>query len=447
MEKKEPIKLKLSTVLLIIAVVVIIAIGVIIGIMYKQGITKGNDVPNTENVMLEENENAVNNNSNTEKMFSETEIKDKFQNFLNLFGAYQGSPYSVLYKMKEITGNNVINEEYPEAIEYGEDSILPTNIKYSEFKEFMLNYVTEEFFNTDFASGYVNKDGDLYCKTFGATGVEYEVKSIKKENNSNTKYRAKVDMIYVNENKEETDILFEIKNNNDKCVISSITLPSENMEDVEENDIDELDDKNENVTETITSNNITDSNQNNNNTHNTIKYADITKELEGIDVLYVTDVEKIDSEYILKGVIYTEYTISKDELNRIVSKGKMTLDGKEYTLKKVKNEEELKANSIYGLSDGYRYIAKKENSNLYYLYSITQISDVWKLTNDYRQIKVSENLIVVDDYTEEKTTVKKEFNNFKNSKKAKNETNPSPAYKFEFKNGKCTKIIRATTTI
>lgn len=445
MEEKELIKVKLSTVLLIIAVAVIIAMGVIIGIMYKQSMTKENNVTNTENVAL--GENTININSNTEKTFSEVEIKAKFQNFLNLFGAYQGNPYSVLEEMKKITGKNVINDEYPEAIEYGEGSILPTNLKYSEFEEFMLNYMTEEFFNTDFADGYVNKDGDLYCKNIGATGIEYKVKSIEKENNSDTKYKSKVDMIYTDENKEEVNILFEIENNNGKCVISSITLPSENMEDVEENDIDELDDKNENVTETITSNNIKDSNQNNNNTHNTIKYADITKELEGIDVLYVTDVEKIDSEYILKGVIYTEYTISKNELNRIVSKGKMTLDGKEYTLKKVKNEEELKANSIYGLSDGYRYIAKKENSNLYYLYSITQISDVWKLTNDFRQIKVSENLIVVDDYTEEKTTVKKEFNNFKNSKKAKNETNPSPAYKFEFKNGKCTKIIRATTTI
>ena len=291
MEEKETIKVKLSTVLLIIASLVIIVMGVIIGIMYKQSITKENNVTNTENVILGENVNAINNNSNKEKSFSESEI--------------------------------------------------------------------------------------------------------------------------------------------------------------EENDEDELDDKNENVTETTTttttSNTITDSN--NNKTNNTIKYAEITNELEGKDVLYVTEVEKINGEYTLKGVIYTEYTLSKSELDNIVSKGKIKLNGKEYTLKKVENKEELIANSIYELSDGYTYIAKKENSNLYYLYSVTQISNVWKLTNNYRQIKVSGDLIVVDEYTDEKTTVKKEFNNLKNSQKAKYETNPSPAYKFEFKNGKCTEIIRATTII
>ena len=95
MEEKEPIKVKLSTVLLIIAVVVIIVMGVIIGIMYKQSITKENNVTNTENV------NAINNNANTEKTFSETEIKDKFKSFLNLFGclSYNLITFSESYKI------------------------------------------------------------------------------------------------------------------------------------------------------------------------------------------------------------------------------------------------------------------------------------------------------------------------------------------------------------
>lgn len=56
MEEKEPIRVKLSTVLLIIAVVVIIATAVVIGILYKQNISKNNNTPNTENVMIGENE-------------------------------------------------------------------------------------------------------------------------------------------------------------------------------------------------------------------------------------------------------------------------------------------------------------------------------------------------------------------------------------------------------
>ena len=236
MEEKGPIKVKLSTVLLIIATLVIIAMGVIIGIMYKQSMTKENNVTNTENVAL--GENTININSNTEKTFSEAEIKNKFQNFLNLYGAYQGEPYGVLHVMKEITGKNVINDEYPEAIKYNGEYILPTNIKYAEFKEFMLNYMTEELFNLNFARGYVNKDGDLDCKTYGATGVRYDVESIGKENNSDTKYKGKVYWYSEEDYKEELNIIFEIENNNGKCVISSITFPDAGQEDVKENDDD-----------------------------------------------------------------------------------------------------------------------------------------------------------------------------------------------------------------
>ena len=56
MEEKEPIKIKLSTVLLIIAVIVVIAIIVIIGITYKQNTEK--NVTNNNNIA---NNNATNN--------------------------------------------------------------------------------------------------------------------------------------------------------------------------------------------------------------------------------------------------------------------------------------------------------------------------------------------------------------------------------------------------
>ncbi len=236
MEEKEPIKVKLSTVLLIITIIIIAAIGVIIGIMYQQSMTKNNNVPEVENVMLGEKENVINNNSNKEKTFSETEIKEALQNYLKLSGAYQGDPYSVLYVMKEITGKNVIDDEYPKSIEYGEGSILPTKIKYSEFKEFMLNYMTEELYNTDFARGYIDKNGDLYCKNIGATGVTYEVKSIEKINKSDTKYKGNVYGYSEEEYKDEMEILFEVSENNEKCVISSITFTNKNEKDVDEKD-------------------------------------------------------------------------------------------------------------------------------------------------------------------------------------------------------------------
>ena len=104
MEGKEPIKVSLSTVLLIIAIIVIILMGVFIGFLYKQNIEKlnlNNNSTNTENAILEtEKTNEIS--------FNESEVKEALKNYLNLSGAYQGEPYAVLHVMKEITGKNVI---------------------------------------------------------------------------------------------------------------------------------------------------------------------------------------------------------------------------------------------------------------------------------------------------------------------------------------------------
>ena len=84
MEEKEPIRVKLSTVLLIISVVVIIATAVVIGILYKQNISKNNNTPNTENVMIGENENKSSkqniSNNNTQNSSNENTSKDSTQN-------------------------------------------------------------------------------------------------------------------------------------------------------------------------------------------------------------------------------------------------------------------------------------------------------------------------------------------------------------------------------
>ena len=542
MMEKEPIKVNLSTVVLLILIIVLIAGGIIVGMMYNQ---------NMKNIKT--NDNNSTNASEEIKTISESEVKEALNHYLNLSGAFQGSPYSVLEVMKEITGKNVINQEYPEAIEFDGEYILPTNIKYADFKEFMLNYMTEELFNSEFGNGYVNKNGELYCKNIGATGVEYEVKSVEKTNGSDTKYKAQVNTIFDEDSKNDGTFLFEIKEINNKYVISDITYPSEIQDNGEENIINEtktsnttkntnqnnnktdekdlsqyvgvwqsdlvldsgipdeelvinkIDSKSinfdylkyriesfENITATLSNNVATfnfknilnDSNikgtitlsnntvilkindsssesiktgtyvfktktKNNNTSNENIKtnteYKEITKKLSGIDVFFVTNVIKNNNNYTLKGVIYTEYTLTKNELDNIVSRGKILLDGKKYTLKSIKDK--YMPNAIYVLSDGYTYIEKKEDSKGYYLYRSTQISDVWKKSNEFRKITISGDTIIEDQYTEDKTNVDSEFDGWKSKDEIENNTMPSPAYRFEFKNGKCSKIIRATTSI
>lgn len=119
------------------------------------------------------------------------------------------------------------------------------------------------------------------------------------------------------------------------------------------------------------------------------KYTKITEDLEEIDVLYVTDVINNNDTYTLRGVLYTRYTLSNEELQKILNKGTMKINDKNYTIKNSKDSNEY---DLYELnSESPLYKIKQINSNSYYLEAQSQISDVWKLTDEYREITVSSN--------------------------------------------------------
>lgn len=179
-----------------------------------------------------------------------------------------------------------------------------------------------------------------------------------------------------------------------------------------------------------------------------IHYEEINEKLNNIDGLYITDVEEKDNKYTLKGVIYSKYTLSKNELNEIVENGKLKLNDTYYTVKKDSSSEE----NEYVLIDPNSknsdalYAIRKEDSDTYYIIALAQISDVWKLTDSYKQITVDKSTKVEADYSGAIVSASEEFENFKKST-PKNTTNPSPIYNFEFKNGKCVKIIGLTSAI
>lgn len=172
-------------------------------------------------------------------------------------------------------------------------------------------------------------------------------------------------------------------------------------------------------------------------------YKEITKELDGIDVFFVTDVEKDNNKYTLKGVIYTKYTISNSEYENIIKNGNMKINDEIYNVKQSGYDKEL-----YGLytkqHNMEHYTIKKNIDNTYYLEANTEMSNVYKLTSDYRKITLDGKTKYVYDESGEESTVKTIFNNYK-IKKAEDDTNPMPAYRFEFKNGKCVKILEIVT--
>ena len=111
------------------------------------------DTAKTENVNKTTNTTAdINSNTNTtnntgstskteENKFSEDTIKKSIQSYLNLVGKRDGSPSGMLQEL------NLMKKE-PEG-NPGNDNYKKTDIKWSTFKNAMMNYMTEDWFNSN----------------------------------------------------------------------------------------------------------------------------------------------------------------------------------------------------------------------------------------------------------------------------------------------------------
>lgn len=142
------------------------------------------------------------------------EVKESLQNYLDLAGVYEGSPFSLLVKLNLLKAEDIKNF----GVDTDSEGFVKTNIKYSDYKEAMLNYVSESWFNEKFTALYREKSGYLYYYNGGATGIQTKVEKIGKY--SDGAYNATVYNIDFDGNK--TDI-YNIKFNveyNEKYVIS-----------------------------------------------------------------------------------------------------------------------------------------------------------------------------------------------------------------------------------
>lgn len=156
---KEKKKTTILTILLVIALIVIIFLGVII---FKFN-----------------NESKNNNNSNNNKLTTTTknitnepteeELRKIISEFLIIDG--KGHTDSIL---------NYLNIGYDESKEvYDEKSdLIITNVKYDDFKNKMLNYMTKDYFNKEYGDKYI-KDENGYIRK-GQGGGEYPEYKINK---------------------------------------------------------------------------------------------------------------------------------------------------------------------------------------------------------------------------------------------------------------------------
>lgn len=92
---------------------------------------------------------------------------------------------------------------------------IRTSIKFSDFKDSMLKYMTEECYQKQWGELFENEDGYLCYANVGAIGVSYKVNTIKKVENG---YTANVTASSEGPDLELT-VNFKIDNN--KCIVKS----------------------------------------------------------------------------------------------------------------------------------------------------------------------------------------------------------------------------------
>lgn len=237
MEEKKTIKISLSTFFLLLALVAIVVMAIFMYKFYDDKKNADEKSANLENQLSNLNEtvkalnNKISNTNNTTDAsnsdntatnqtvaFTDTEVKLALSKFLEV---YAESNCDGLFGYLEEHGllKNVPYDYIPS------ENGVTTNVKFSDYKEAMLNYVSEDLFNkswTDAQFFYENSDGYLTKALGGGSLRNYTIIDISKINNNI--YSAKVSSTVVDDSQipstNET-FTFSVTSYNGKCVIDS----------------------------------------------------------------------------------------------------------------------------------------------------------------------------------------------------------------------------------
>ena len=236
MEEKKTIKISITTLFLVLAIVAIIVMGVFILKINKQQeeqiesnkelkeeVNKLKTDNNVENNTNNETENNINNNSTTESSantasFTDNEVKEAIEKYLELIGYKHGYAPALLVPM------NLVDEEYMANLEANGNTdenyynnYIGTKVEYNKFKNEILNYISNDFFDKEFDNDYINRNGTLYVMDVDGSGDSYKVKSISKI--SDNSYKAEIENDAYDEVITDTINFKVTSNSNGKCVI------------------------------------------------------------------------------------------------------------------------------------------------------------------------------------------------------------------------------------
>lgn len=209
MEEKKVTKISLTTFLVILAIIALIVICIIIFI-----INKTKTIQNQKTSTLQPQAN----NLNSTITFSDEQVKATLSSYLELRAhANCDTLLECLTKKGKLnydSSKDTIND----------DGTIVTSIKFSDYKNAMLNYVSESEFNKNWTDKQYfgqNSNGYLTSVQGGGGLREYTIKSISKTNDNT--YTAKTSSVVEDgEYYEENNYTFVVTTYNGNCVINSL---------------------------------------------------------------------------------------------------------------------------------------------------------------------------------------------------------------------------------
>ena len=244
MEEKKVIKISLSTFFLILAIIVILVMGIFLFKLYNEKTeeikksselqTQVNSLNGTvsnlqgkintisetvnSNPITENNSSTTTTNTNDAMLFTDAQVKTALSNYLELQShADCGSPLDYLAEKG--------NLNYDASKNTFNNGAITTSVKFSDYKNAMLNYVSESEFEKNWTSVEylsVNSNGYITIGQMGGGSRKYTINSITKIGDLN--YSAKVTSTIEDDNSTKEDKIFNftIKSSNGNCVIDSI---------------------------------------------------------------------------------------------------------------------------------------------------------------------------------------------------------------------------------
>lgn len=146
-------------------------------VLFLIGCKTNENLPN-DTIVNDTNQNKI------EDELKNDEAMKIIQNYFDL-QAKKASSYETFLESLELVDKVTFDEKVTMQDPNGISELRKTNIKYEEFKEKLLSYMSLNRFET-FTNGFEEKDGYLYTLPLGATGYSFEPYEIElKEKNDN----------------------------------------------------------------------------------------------------------------------------------------------------------------------------------------------------------------------------------------------------------------------